>query len=133
MDYYNPDAFEQALLAVKKVLAAVADAVVPVQEPQYQDRKGRERKTGPDQYLNRIFSYLEQNSKSDRTLNDRSGDDLYLCKSRPPGRTSRGLYEPVSRDDVELAIIHMYLIVAEIAKIRKVDTIYLNTFTSKTV
>jgi hypothetical protein len=33
----------------------------------------------------------------------------------------------VSKDDVELAIIHMYLIIAEIAKIRKVDTIYLKT------
>jgi hypothetical protein len=28
---------------------------------------------------------------------------------------------------VELAIIHMYLVIAEIAKIRKVDTIYLKT------
>ena len=44
----------------------------------------------------------------------------------------KGHYEPLTRDDVELAIIHMYLVVAEIAKIRKIDTIYLNTFTSKT-
>jgi hypothetical protein len=54
-------------------------------------------------------------------------------KADHPADPHRGLYEPVSRDDVELAIIHMYLIVAEIAKIRKIDTIYLNTFTSKTV
>jgi hypothetical protein len=56
-----------------------------------------------------------------------------FAKADHPADNLRGQYEPVSRDDVELAIIHMYLIVAEIAKIRKVDTIYLNTFTSKTV
>jgi hypothetical protein len=33
----------------------------------------------------------------------------------------------VSKEDVELAIIHMYLVIAEIAKIRRVDTIYLKT------
>jgi hypothetical protein len=33
----------------------------------------------------------------------------------------------VSKDDVELAIIHMYLVIAEIAKIRKIETIYLKT------
>jgi hypothetical protein len=56
-----------------------------------------------------------------------------FAKADHPGDNLRGLYEPVSRDDVELAIIHMYLVVGEIAKIRKVDTIYLNTYTSKTV
>lgn len=134
LDYYNPDSFSEALLAVRKILAAVADAVVPVQEPQYRDRKGRDRQIGPDQYLNRIFSYLEQNSKSDPLLAMIEAEMTYIfSKADHPGDKLRGLYEPVSRDDVELAIIHMYLVVAEIAKIRKVDTIYLNTYTSKTV
>ena len=134
MHYYDPDAFEQALIAVKKVLVTVADAVVPVQEPVYRDRKGRERVTGPDQHLNRIFSYLEQNSRCDPTLSMIEAEMTYIfAKADHPADPHRGLYEPVSRDDVELAIIHMYLIVAEIAKIRKIDTIYLNTITSKTV
>jgi hypothetical protein len=134
LDYYNPDSFAEALLSVRKILAAVADAVVPAQEQQYRDRKGRERKIGPDQYLNRIFSYLEQNSKSDPLLSMIEAEMTYIyAKADHPSDKLRGLYEPVSRDDVELAIIHMYLIIAEIAKIRKIDTIYLNTFTSKTV
>jgi hypothetical protein len=29
LDYYNPDSFSEALLAVRKILAAVADAVMP--------------------------------------------------------------------------------------------------------
>ena len=37
----------------------------------------------------------------------------------------------MSKDDVELAIIHMYLVIAEIAKIRKIETIYLKTLPSE--
>ena len=134
LDYYNPESFSEALLAVRKILAAVADAVVPALEPQYRDRKGRERQIGPDQYLNRIFAYLEQNAKGDAFLSMIEAEMTYIfAKADHPGDKLLKLYEPVSRDDVELAIIHMYLIVAEIARIRKVDTIYLNTFTSKTV
>jgi hypothetical protein len=132
LDYYNPESFAEALLAVRNILAAVADAVVPVQEPQYRDRKGRERQIGPDQYLNRIFSYLEQNAKSDPFLSMIEAEMTFIfAKADHPADNLRGLYEPVSRDDVELAIIHMYLVVSEIAKIRKIETVYLNTFTSK--
>lgn len=132
LDFYNPESFSEALLAVRRILAAVADAVVPVQEPQYKDRKGRERKIGPDQYLNRIFAYLEQNAKGDTLLSLVEAQMTYIfAKADHPGDNLRGLYEPVSRDDVELAIIHMYLIIAEIAKIRKVETVYLNTYASK--
>ena len=50
-----------------------------------------------------------------------------FAKSEHGHEKSKGLRENVSKDDVELAIIHMYLVVAEIAKIKKVDTIYLRT------
>ncbi len=132
MHYYDPDAFSQAIAAVKKVLAAVADAVVPANEPVYRDRKGRERVIGPDQYLNRIFSYLEQNSRHDPALSMVEAEMAYIFAKAEPAPPEKGrIAEPLSRDDVELAIIHMYLVIAEIAKIRKVETVYLNTFTSK--
>ena len=132
MHYYDPEAFAQAIAAVKKVLVAVADAVVPVQEPVYRDRKGRERTIGPDQHLNRIFSYLEQNSRFDAALAMIEAEMTFIfTRAEQTPEKHKGHYEAISRDDVELAIIHMYLVVAEIAKIRKIDTIYLNTFTSK--
>ena len=36
-----------------------------------------------------------------------------------------------TKEDVELAIIHMYLVIAEIAKIKKIETIYLKTLPSE--
>jgi len=132
LDFYDPESFSVALLAVRKILVSVADAVVPARDEQYRDRKGRERKVGPDQYLNRIFAYLEQNAKTDPFLTMIEAEMNYLfAKADHPADNLRGLYEPVSRDDVELAIIHMYLVVAEIARIKKVETVYLNTYVSK--
>jgi len=50
-----------------------------------------------------------------------------FAKSEHRTKKPKGLRENVSRDDVELAIIHMYLIIAEIAKIRKVNRVYPKT------
>jgi hypothetical protein len=50
-----------------------------------------------------------------------------FAKAEHPHEKTRVLHERVSKDDVELAIIHMYLVIAEIAKIRKIETIYLKT------
>jgi hypothetical protein len=106
----------------------VADTVVPVREKVYMDKHGRERSIEPDQYLNRIFSYIEKNSKNDPAVMMIESEMAYIfAKSEHCAEEPKGLRENASRDDVELAVIHMYLIIAEIAKIRKVDTIYLKT------
>jgi hypothetical protein len=54
-----------------------------------------------------------------------------FAKAEPGHEKARGLHERVAKDDVELAIIHMYLVIAEIAKIRKIETIYLKTLPSE--
>ncbi len=128
MKYYDPDSFLQALAAVQKILITVADTIVPAREKVYLDRRGRERSIEPDQYLNRIFSFIEQNSKNDPAVSMIESEMAYIfAKSEHGHEKSKGLRENISKDDVELAIIHMYLIIAEIAKIRRVDTIYLKT------
>src|SRR5512136_3150506 len=59
MKYYDPESFSQALAAVQKILITVADTIVPAREKVYLDRRGRERNIESDQYLNRIFSFIE--------------------------------------------------------------------------
>ena len=48
-----------------------------------------------------------------------------FAKAEHSHEKTKVLHSRVSKEDVELAIIHMYLVIAEIAKIRKVETIYL--------
>jgi hypothetical protein len=128
MKYFDPESFSQALGAVQKILVIVADTVVPPGEKMYRDKKGHERSTEPDQYLNRIFSYIEQNSGNDPVVSMIESEMAYIfAKAEHPHEKTKVLHERVSKDDVELAIIHMYLVIAEIAKIRKIETIYLKT------
>lgn len=132
MKYYDPDSFSQAISAVQKILMTVADTIVPAREKMYLDKRGRERSIEKDQYLNRIFSYIEQNSKNDPAVLMIESEMAYIfAKSEHKHEKTKGLRENISKDDVELAIIHMYLVIAEIAKIRKVDTIYLKTLPSE--
>ncbi len=128
MKYYDPESFSQALHAVQKILGTVADTVVPSAEKIYLDKKGRERSMEPHQYLNRIFSYIEQNARNDPLLFMIESEMAYIfAKSEKSHEKNRALHERLSKDDVELAIIHMYLIISEIAKIKKIETIYLKT------
>lgn len=131
MKYYDPESFEQALTAVQKILMIVADTVVPAGEKIYIDRKGRERSTEPHETLNRIFSYIEQNSKHDPFSSMLESEMAYIfAKSEHNHEKTKGMHDRVAKEDVELAIIHMYLVIAEIAKIRKIETIYLKTLPS---
>jgi len=127
MKYYDPESFSQALAAVQKILVIVADTVVPAGEKIYLDKKGRERSIEPHQYLNRIFSYIEQNSKNDPVISMLESEMAYIFAKSDHTREKKGLHERISKDDVELAIIHMYLVIAEVAKIKKIETIYLKT------
>jgi hypothetical protein len=132
MKYYDPESFSPALQAVQKILVIVADTVVPAGEKIYLDKKGHERSTEPHQYLNRIFSYIEQNSRNDPVLFMIESEMSYIfAKSEHSHEKTKGVHERISKDDVELAIIHMYLIIAEIAKIKKIETIYLKTLPSE--
>jgi hypothetical protein len=128
MRYFDPESYSQALAAVQKILVIVADTLVPPGEKIYRDKKGHERSIAPDQYLNRIFSYVEQNSGNDPGVSMIESEMAYIfAKAEHPHEKTKVLHERVSKEDVELAIIHMYMVIAEIAKIRKIETIYLKT------
>lgn len=126
MKYYDPESYSHALHAVQQILVTVADTVLPAGEKVYLDKKGRERNLDSHQYLNRIFSYFEQNSRNDPVLSMIESEMAYIFAKSEHHKT-KGLHNRLSKDDVELAIIHMYLIIAEIAKVKKIETIYLKT------
>jgi hypothetical protein len=121
MKHHDPGSFSLAIGAVQGVLASVADVVSPLSETSSQTKKGRERNTAADQYLNRIFSYIKQNSKNDPLLSVIESELKYIfSKTEPSPEKSKVLPAGVTLDDTHRAIIHMYLIIGEIAKIRRV-------------
>jgi hypothetical protein len=120
MKHQDPGSFSLAISAVQGVLASVADVVSPPGETSSQTRKGKERNTIADQSLNRIFSYIKQNSKNDPLLSVIESELKYIfSRTEPLPEKTNVLHAGVTPDDAHRAIIHMYLIIGEIAKIRK--------------
>lgn len=120
MKHHDPGSFSLAIGAVQGVLASVADVVSPPGETSSQTRKGKERNTAADKYLNRIFSYIKENSKNEKLVSMIESELKYIfSKTEPLPEKSNVLHAGVTPDDAHRAIIHMYLIIGEIAKIRK--------------
>jgi hypothetical protein len=120
MKHQDPGSFSSAIGAVQGVLASVADVVSPLSETSSPTRKGKERNTAADKYLNRIFSYMKENSKDDLFVSMIESELKYIfSKTEPLPEKSTVLHAAVTPDDAHRAIIHMYLIIGEIAKIRK--------------
>ncbi|MDD1696642.1 MAG: hypothetical protein LUQ54_07070, partial [Methanoregula sp.] len=66
------------------------------------------------------FSYIEKNSKNDPLLSMIESEmECIFSKTYPSSEKTTMLRDEVTLDEVHRAIIHMYLIIGEISKIRK--------------
>ena len=123
MRHHDPGSYEPAIHAVQVVLATVADVVSPQDKASSKTpptKKGQEWITPGDTYINRIFTYIEQNSNNDPLLSMIESEmECIFSKTDPSTEKSTTLHHEVTLDDAHRAIIHMYLIIGEIARIQK--------------
>ena len=113
--------------AVQKILIEVADAVFRAQAGTSRDRKGVERNVGPDQYVNRIFLFVDQNTRDDTLMSMIESEMKYIsAKSGQTGERGKDPHGTISHNDARLAVLHMYMLVGEVAKVNRIDTVYLN-------
>jgi len=121
MRHHDPGSYKPAILAVQVILATVADVVSPSFDPKTPPvKKGQELIVPGDEYINRIFSYIEKNSTNDSLLSMIEAEmECIFSKTDPSPEKSTENRDEVTIDDAHRAIIHMYLIIGEIAKIRR--------------
>jgi hypothetical protein len=121
MRHHDPGSYKPAILAVQVILATVADVVSPPYDPKTPPvKKGQELIVPGDEYINRIFSYIEKNSTDDSLLSMIEAEmECIFSKTDPSPEKSTENRDEVTLDDAHRAIIHMYLIIGEIAKIRR--------------
>jgi hypothetical protein len=121
MRHHDPGSYVPAILAVQVILATVADVVSPPDDPKIPlVKKGQELIAPGDQYINRIFSYIEINSTNDSLLSMIEAEmECIFSKTDPSLEKSQVHIDDMTLDDAHRAIIHMYLIIGEIAKIRR--------------
>lgn len=105
-----PEEWAQALLSLRRMLKDMADTLYP---PRDEDIDGH--LMGEKYYVNRLWQFVKERAKSDRAAILASEvqyigqriDSLYelACK---------GTHAAVSRQEVDLAVVHVYLLVADL-------------------
>ena len=123
MRHHDPGSYEPAIHAVQVILATVADVVSPQDDagPQTSSyKKGQELIAPGDHYINRIFSYIEKNSTNDSLLSMIESEmECIFSKTYPSQDKSPAHQDEITLDEAHRAIIHMYLIIGEIARIKR--------------
>jgi hypothetical protein len=116
----DSEARAQCLTSCRRILLTVADAVFPVQDEEYRDRTGKRRKVGPEEYKNRLLAFLDQRLSSASSFAMIEGEMEHLATRLDSvyEKVSKGVHSDVSADEAELAVIHTYLFLAEVARVR---------------
>lgn len=110
-----------ALMACRRFLVSVADAVFPSRSEPHIDSKGRQRKVGPDEYKNRLLAFLESRSSSSHTDAVLVSSQLDLLAARFDALNElvcKGVHAEVTVEEARLAIIETYIVVAEVCRVR---------------
>jgi hypothetical protein len=111
------EAHAQALVSCRRLLKTVADTVFPPQAALRKDARGKERKVGEEEYKNRILAFFEDRlSGSTRDIAVAEVEHLAARVDAVYEKNCKGVHTNVTAHEAELATIHTYLIIAEIAR-----------------
>jgi hypothetical protein len=117
----NQEAYSQALLSCRRILESVADSIFPAQNTPYTSLDGKQRDVGPNNYINRILAYIEQNStkKTNSSLIIANLEHLAARLDALNNESQKGVHDNVTIEESRLTIIQMYLIIAEVARTKQ--------------
>lgn len=103
--------WSQALTAVRRVIKSVADSIYPPRET----GKG-ERKLGEEQYINRLWAYLDENAEagSDKDLAKAHVNYLGAFIQRLNDKASKGVHAEVTYNEAVRAVLYTYLTLGDI-------------------
>lgn len=103
--------WSQALTAIRRVLKAVADAVYSPRETE----EG-ERKLGDEQYINRLWAFLDENAESgsDKDLAKAHIDYMGSFLQRLNEKASKGVHAEVTYSEAVRAVLYTYLTLGDL-------------------
>jgi hypothetical protein len=106
-----------ALTSCRRLLMDVADSVFPASDAEWVDRKGGKRKVGNEQYKNRLLAYLADLGESEGSYALLESELEHLASRLDIiyEKTCKGVHVDVSKNEANLAVIHTYLFIGEVA------------------
>lgn len=115
----NREDWSNAVHSCRRILQSVADVLYPPNPKGLVEieRKGKKIKVGPDNYINRLAIYVEDNSKSKR-FKDIVGSNLKFLGDRLDAiysAVSKGSHSKIkTREEAERYIIYTYLLLGDL-------------------
>ncbi len=108
--------WSHALTAARRVIKSVADSIYPPKETP----KG-ERKLGEEQYINRLWAFLDENaaSGSDKDLAKVHIDYLGSFLQKLNNKASKGVHAEVSYKEAVRAVLYTYLTLGDVLEFAK--------------
>jgi len=108
--------WSHALTAARRVIKSVADTIYPPQNTQKNNRK-----LGEEQYINRLWAFLDENalSGSDKDLAKVHIDYLGSFLQKLNDKASKGVHSDVSYEEAVRAVLYTYLTLGDILEFAK--------------
>jgi hypothetical protein len=116
----NPEDWSNAVHSCRRILQNLADAVFPAQDEKRTLGDGHSVNLGPDNYINRLVCYAEDNSDSAR-FHDLVGSHLKFLGDRLDAvfhAAQKGSHAAVSHDEANRYVIYTYMLVGDILALR---------------
>ena len=119
----NPEDWANAVHGCRRVLQALADEIFPPQnEPRMVvvDDKKKTIKLGTDQYINRLITYIEDSSESER-FSELVGSELHYIGDRLDAlfqASQKGSHANVNKEEADRYVVYTYLTVGDILSLR---------------
>jgi DNA uptake protein ComE-like DNA-binding protein len=115
----NPEEWSHALTTCRRFIEELADALYPPRDEQVKDRK-----LGKEQYINRLWAFMDRviESESNRDLAKAHVDYLGSYLQRTHKVSNKGVHAELMRIEAVKAVFHAYLVAADILDYMKRDS-----------
>lgn len=120
----NPEDWSNAVHSCRRILQDLADATFPPQADRITEHGGKSKtiKLGPDNYINRIICFVEDNSDSQR-FNEIVGSHLKFIGERLDSvfkAAQKGSHDNiVSREEADRYVVYTYMVVGDILSLKQ--------------
>jgi AbiTii len=120
----NSEDWSNAVHSCRRILQDTADALYPAREPKIIKTSAGKDKTinlGPDNYINRLMAYVEENSTSNR-FEEIVGSHMKYLGERLDSifqAAQKGSHDVISsQDEADRYVIYTYLVVGDILQLK---------------
>ena len=117
----NTEDWSNAVHSCRRILQDLADALFPAQKQPRVSASGKKIKLGPDNFINRLVCFAEDNSQSKR-FNEIVGSNLEFLGNRLDAifqAAQKGSHATVNQEEANRYVIYTYILVGDLLSLHR--------------